>query len=121
MWKMEQKLLLNKKGQALSKGVNTAVIIIVSIVILFQLFASLVPEAQSAGDEFSDATRCGDSGGNFNVSQALCLNGTNPEDTFVVSFEAVPLSSLFGSSGIIILLLLVFLLLAVIKIAMPKR
>ena len=47
------KLLRSKLG-ALSTGMlNQAIIAIVMIVVLFKLYASLVPEAQTAGDELN--------------------------------------------------------------------
>jgi len=41
-------------------------IVLISIIVLFSLYNGLVPEAQSAGDQFSDSKRCSDAGGSFN-------------------------------------------------------
>lgn len=46
------KLISNKKGQ-ISGRVTSAVEAIILIVVLFLLFADLVPEAQSAGNELN--------------------------------------------------------------------
>ena len=114
------KLVKDKKGQIRTK-INTVLIVIITIVVLFQVFAALVPEAQSAGTQLGDAERCSVGGGFFNSSQSLCLNGTGVVDTDLVAFEAIPISSLFASSGVVILLLMVALLLIVIKVVRPTR
>ena len=46
---MEQKFLKNKKGQ-IGTRVSSAVEAIILVVVLFLLFADLVPEAQASGD-----------------------------------------------------------------------
>lgn len=41
---------MNKKGKLGTNTLNTAILAIVLLVVLFQLYANLIPEAQSAGD-----------------------------------------------------------------------
>jgi len=49
------KYLKSKKG-ALSTGmINTAILAIVLLVVLFKLYSVLVPEAQTAGDELNES------------------------------------------------------------------
>ena len=83
---MSNELMKNKKGQ-ISSRVTSAVEAIILIVVLFLLFADLVPEAQTAGNE---------------------LNASG-----------VPLGTLFTSSGVVILLIMVGLLLTVLRVVMP--
>ena len=72
----------------LSTGMlNQAILAIVLLVVLFKLYASLVPEAQAAGNE---------------------LNGAG-----------VPLGSLFTSSGVIFIIIMVALIVVVVKSFMP--
>lgn len=48
---MDKSRLLKSKAGRLSTGIlNTAILAIVLLVVLFQLYAQLLPEAQSAGD-----------------------------------------------------------------------
>ncbi len=121
---METKLTQSKKGQALEKGITVAVIIIISVVVLLRLFADLVPEAQTAGDEFSDSNKCGEAGCFFNSTETpTCLINSSTEGQGVacnVAVQTVPLATLFGGQGIIILLLLASLFLGIIRIVMPK-
>lgn len=49
---MSEKLFKSKKGQ-ISSRVTSAVEAIILIVVLFLLFADLVPEAQTAGNELN--------------------------------------------------------------------
>ena len=49
---MSEKLMKNRKGQ-ISARVTGAVEAIILIVVLFLLFADLVPEAQSAGNDLN--------------------------------------------------------------------
>ncbi len=113
--------LLNKKAQ-IGKRIDIVVTTIISIVVLFFLFADLVPEAQSAGTRFqSDA--CSDAGCAFDTSSNLCdINSSAEGDGIACPIvpQSPPLSSLFGSSGVVIILLMVFLLLIVINIVLPK-
>ena len=44
---------MNKKGKLTTATINTAILAIVLIVVLFKLYASLIPEAQAAGDELN--------------------------------------------------------------------
>lgn len=77
---------IGKKAQ-IGTRVTSAVEAIILVVVLFLLFADLVPEAQSAGD--------------------------------TLNASGVPLGSLFTSSGVVILLIMVGLLLVVLRVVMP--
>ncbi len=115
-----KKLLIDKKGQVMGKKIEIVVVLIITIVVLFQIFASLVPEAQSAGDEFSDATRCGDAGGVFNSSMTPTCNNNASQEGTPVTFDAIPIASIFSSTGVVILLLMVALFIGIIRIVMPS-
>ncbi len=122
-----EKLIKAKKAQKLQKGVTVAVVLIISVVVLLQIFASLVPEAQSAGEDFSDVTKCGDVGCFFDTGLDSCQTnssaqgfGGNSSEACLVAIPTIPLSSLFGSSGIVIILLMVALFLGIIKAVIPK-
>lgn len=119
------KIIKGKKGQKLSKGINIALTIIISVIVLFQIFTSLTPEAQDAGNRFSDETKCGEAGCFFNsTSPVNCLINSSTEGQGIScpnDVAIVPLASLFGSSGLIILLLVLFLFIMVFKIVIPKR
>ncbi|MAH51507.1 hypothetical protein CMI37_37170 [Candidatus Pacearchaeota archaeon] len=112
-------LFKDKKAQV-AKKINSIILIILSVVILFQIFTALVPEAQSAGEQLGDAERCSVGGGFYNTSQTACLTNSSPEGTNQI-YSPIPVSSLFGNSGVVILLLLVSLFLIVIKMVMPTR
>ena len=50
-----KKSTMNKLAQIGTGTINTAIIAIVLLVVLFQLYAVLVPEAQSAGDTLNQS------------------------------------------------------------------
>jgi len=104
----------SKKGQ-IPPVVNKFVSFVIGIAVVFFIGAAIIPEAQTAGDDLGDSARCSSSGGFFNTSQSLCLNGTSPADTAQVSFKAIPLSSLFAAGGIVFILIAVFLLNMIIR------
>lgn len=113
--------LIKSKTARLSTGVlNIAILGIVLLVVLFQLYAELVPEAQAAGDLLGDATKCTDAGGFFNTSQTACLNGTNPEDIGVVGFSGIPLSGLFSGTGVVFVIIMAALIVLVVKAYLPS-
>lgn len=112
----------NKKAQVkLTPAITVAVTVIITVIVLFAIFADLVPEAASAGDQLGDANTCSAAGGFFNTSQSACLNGTSPADTATVAFDAIPLGSIFSGTGIIILLLMVSLFLSVLGLVLGRR
>jgi len=87
---MEQlKQLKNKAGKLGTGMLNNAIIGIVMLVVLFKLYAVLVPEAQTAGDD---------------------LNATG-----------VPLGSLFTSSGIVFVIIMVALLVVIVRSFLAKK
>ena len=114
-----------KKAQTdMRAKIAIVVTIIISVVVLFQLFSDLVPEAQDAGTKFSDATKCADVGCFLNTSLTpACAINSSPEGTAACAStpEDIPLASLFGSTGIVILLLMVFLFLTVMNIVRQKK
>ncbi len=76
-----------KKGRLSTGMLNQAILAIVLLVVLFKLYASLIPEAQSAGNELNAA--------------------------------GVPLGSLFTSSGVIFIIIMVALIVVVVRSFMP--
>lgn len=117
-----------KKAQIGSK-LTPIIAIIVTVVVLFLVFQTLVPEVQTAGERFSDETKCGESGCFFNSSLTpFCQTNSSPQGfggnssvACLNSIQTVPLASLFSGSGIVVILVMVFLLLIVIRLVIPKR
>ncbi len=113
------KLLKSKSGVLKPNILNTAILALVLLVVLFQIYATLVPTAGAAGDSMGDSATCSSSGGFFNSSQQLCLNGTGPADTAQVSFQSIPLSSLFAGTGIVFLIIMAALIILVVRSFLP--
>ena len=121
--------MLNKKAQMqISKTVEKGAILVIIVVVLFLIFAALVPEAQTAGDSLNESNRCSSVGCFYNTTTASqsgltgdCANNISGERLRCSDAigEGIPLSGLFGGSGIVFLLIMVFLLLTILKIVMP--
>ena len=120
---------MGRKGQ-IGKKIDTAVVLIVSVVVLFLVFAGIVPEAQTAGETMSLSSRCTAVGCIFNETTASnsgfegdCAINSSAERTACTDplGQGIPLSGLFSGSGIVILLLMVFLFLGVLKMVLPGK
>ena len=105
---------ITKRGQITQKIFLGIVISIIVVVVFLQVYESIVPTAQAAGDSLGDSDICSASGGFFNASQSLCLNGTNPEDTARIAFEAIPLSGLFSGDGVVFIIIMAAALLVIV-------
>ena len=120
----------NKKGQiTLNKKIEAGAIIIIIVIVLFQLFASFMPEAQSAGDKLTDEGRCNDVGCFFNTTapsgeiSGCRINSSTQGNATACNIplnEGIPLGNLFGGNGIVFLLLMIGLLLLILRTVLPK-
>ncbi len=113
-------ILSNKKAQ-LGKRINIVISFLVVVTVLLFLFNDLVPEVRQSGDQFGDTERCAVVGGFFNTTQSLCLNGTNPSDTAIIGFQPIPLSSLFSGNGVVVILIMLFLLITIARLALTSN
>ena len=52
---MKMQMLRTKKGNISEGMIEKAILVIVLLVVLFKLYAALVPEAQAAGDELNSS------------------------------------------------------------------
>ena len=101
--------------------VNSVIMVVVAIVILFSLYAALVPEAMSSGNDLNASNTCVRNGCAWNVTRANdCSSGntTSTDTTYCDRTESIPLSSLFTSSGFVFILVMIGLLLLVVKLTM---
>ena len=122
--------MMNKKGQiGLNKKIEAVAILIIIVIVLFSIYSSFIPEVQTAGDSMNDSNRCNAVGCFFNSSagtggelQGCRINSSREGNTTACasSLQTIPLSSLFRSGGIVVLLLMVGLLIAILKTVLPK-
>ena len=92
---------------------NTAqksILVLVTIVLIFAIYSAVVPEAQSSGDLLGDATTCGHY---WNSTSEVCqLNST---DATAQDYNSIPLNSLFSSSGLVFVIVMVALLIMIVR------
>lgn len=102
-----------------STMINTAVVAIVAVVILFSAFASIMPEVQEAGDSFNETGTCANAGGFYNASVGDCTNSR--DDPTILEYDPIPLAGLFGSGGAAVLLIMAALIIMVAGAYLKKR
>ena len=106
-----------------TESINAAILALILIVVIFKVYSTLVPEAQSAGDEMNVSNRCAAVGCNWNESAAVdCNINTSPEGnaTSCATPYVVPLSSLFSGQGIVFIIIMAALVVVIIRSIMPK-
>ena len=114
------KLMKSKKGKLSTQMINTAILGIVILVVLFKLYAELVPEAGTVGDEMSDASRCvSDGGGVWNSSDVNCRLSNVSGTVINANTYEIPLAGLFSSSGLVFIIVMASLVVVVVKAFMP--
>ena len=82
-------IMKSKKGKISTGVLNTAILAIVLLTVLFQLYAELIPEAQTAGDSLNES-----------------LSGSN-------------LGPLFVGTGVVFTIIMAALIILVVKSFMP--
>jgi len=118
------KLIRSKKGKLSTSMLNTAILAIVLLVVLFQLYAALLPEAQTAGNSLNDSNYCVSQGCVYDgsgASTAFCVNGSGVSNISCASSASVPLGGLFSGTGVIFVIIMAALLILVVKSFMPGK
>lgn len=100
---------------------NTAILAIILIVVLFQSYAEIMPEAQDSGDTLGDEYQCETAASTtcfYNASRAIACtenNETAGDTTVCTSYEAIPLGGVFSGTGVIFVVVMAALLILVVK------
>ena len=114
------KLLKDKRGKISSALINQAILGIIIIVILFQAYAALVPEAQSAGDMMNDSNRCIDVGCFYNGTSSTCFGLANESILCPTNANTIPLGGIFSGSGVVFIIIMAALVIVVIRSFLKK-
>lgn len=117
------KFLKSKKGKLSTSVLNSAVLAIVLLVVLFQIYASVIPTAQTAGDSMNASNQCGSASCFYNASRAvhctahnLTVNDTTP----CASPNVIPLSGLFSGQGVVFVIIMAALIILITKSFMKE-
>jgi len=113
------KLMKSKKGKLSTQMINTAILGIVILVVLFKLYAELVPEAGTQGDLMTDEGRCGTEGYVWNSSAENCRLSNVSGTVINANTYEIPLAGLFSSSGLVFIIVMASLVVVVVKAFMP--
>ncbi len=104
-------MLKNKKGLTTSI-IQTSILSLVLLVVLFQIYANITPEAQAAGNNLGNQARCESAGGNF--ATGSCTTNGSIEGA-AVGFDTIPLSGLFSGTGVVFIIIIAALIILVVK------
>ena len=107
------KFLKSKSGKLNSQKISTIMLFIVLIVVVFQVYAEMIPEAQAAGENI--ACPSGYTYNSTGAAGAECSVPTNASDT--VALET-PLGGLFSTTGVVFIIIMAALLITVVRQAM---
>ena len=126
--------ILNDKAGKLNQGVvNTAIVAIVLVVVLFQVYASTMPTAQAAGDLMNASTRCAlgtaNNGAtcfwNSTASAALgCQDNSTNDAVGQICTDPnyeIPLGQLFNGTGVVFIIIMASLMILVVKSFMKGK
>lgn len=96
-----------------SKYINYAVLAIVIIAVLFNVYAALMPTAREAGDTITPAWQCENvSSGFYNYATSVCqFNSTN---TTAIAYTNIPLGGIFDGNGVVFIIIMAALMLAIV-------
>ena len=122
----------NKKGKLSTSVLNSAILVIVILVVLLSVYSAVVPEAQTAGNSMNDSNRCASVGCSWNdtglleASQGVTCYNTS---TYILPGAAqcpeqntsIPLSGLFSGTGVIFVIVMAALLILVVKGFMSSK
>jgi len=108
---------LHKKGKLNTGMLNSAVLIIVILVVLFSAYAAIVPEAQTGGDSMGDSAVCAASACTYNASgsPSTCQWNTTNTSECPNDYDYIPLSGLFAGTGVVFVVVMAALLVLVVK------
>jgi len=110
-----------------NKIVSGAILGLVLIVILFQVYAAVVPTAQEQGDAIGDESICEGASCFYNSSRTIACTANNEtgDDTDVCADSAaangIPLSGLFSGSGVVFIVVMAMLLVMVVGSLLKRK
>ena len=113
----------NKKGKIGMNFVNTVVLTIILITVLFQVYAEVIPEAQTASSGMNDSQICVAASCAYNASYGCQYNSTfQGNATFQCSIQGsdsfIPLS---GTLGVTYVIIMAALLVLIVKSSMGTK
>ena len=113
---------LHKKGKLNFNILNSAVLVIVILVVLFSAYAAIVPEAQTAGDSMGDSDVCTAAACTYNASgsPSTCQWNTTNTSECPNDYDYIPLSGLFSGTGVVFVVVMAALLVLVVKSFLTK-
>lgn len=114
-----------------TKAINSVILTIVVIIVLFSAYAELVPEAVTAGSGMNDSLRCAEVGCAWNTSSTWlaidgaqeCAINASPEgnSTMCPNTYTVPLSGFFSAGGVVFMIVMAALIILIVQGLLKKK
>ena len=115
-------MLKNKKAKISTALLNSLFLGLIVIVVLFQVYAAVIPSTQTGGDAMGSASRCAAEGYIWNTSDLDCRLDTIDNATVIgTGVYDVPLSSLLVSGGVVFTIIMAALIILIVKSAMTSK
>lgn len=113
---------LHKKGKLGTNILNTAILAIVILVVLFSAYAAIIPEAQTGGDDMGDSAVCTAAACTYNASgsPSTCQWNTTNTSECPNDYDYIPLSNLFAGTGVVFVVVMAALLVLVVRSFLKK-
>ena len=117
---MEVYTKMDNNGKISSSLINTAVMGIVLIVVLFTAYANIVPTAQDAGDSLNASEVCASNGCFYDQTGNTC-NVSDGSTTLCARPNVIPFAGLFSGTGITFVIIMASLIILVVRQYMKGR
>lgn len=107
-------------GNKLNSAIMVGVAALITLVVVFNVYSELVPEAQEAADSMNVSQRCAAVGCTYNETDNLqttsdCRNNISAEAVDCGSIYEIPLSGLLSGSGMIFIIIMAALLIIIVR------
>lgn len=105
-----------------NSAIQAGMIALVVLVVIFETYAVVVPEAQSASSAMNDSQRCTDAGGYYCTTGGNCTNNATNACGFatLVSYQSIPLNGLVNGTGAVYVIVMAGLLVVVFRSFLKK-
>ena len=121
-------LLKSKKGGLSPKFINAAVIAIVVLVVLFSIYAAVIPEAQTAGNSLNVSNQCisngcfyNTTGVNSSLADPKCLATAGDQGASCATVtKAIPFAGLFSGTGVVFVIVMAAMMIVVVRSYLNK-
>jgi len=100
-----------------NKAVNTFIVAIVTVIVLFAAYTAIYPTAAEAGDAMNDSNQCSDASCFYNASRSIACTANNVtagDTASCTTANSIPLSGLFSGTGVLFIIIAAALMIGIV-------